>query len=60
MTQTNKKITTVQEPQYFKRRIGSTTFRVAVHFNPNAKECATTKISRLVRLEADSRKAVGT
>ena len=49
-----------QEPQHFKRRIGTTTFRVAVHFNPEAKESAEDKISRLVRLESDSAKAVST
>jgi hypothetical protein len=49
---------TLQKPQHFKRRIGSTVFRVAVHFNPEAKESAEDKISRLVRLEADSGKVV--
>ena len=47
-----------QEKRQFTRRIGSTTFRVAVYFNPDAKESAGEKISRLVRLEADSGKAV--
>ena len=45
------------KPTHFKRRIGSTTFKVAVHFNPEAKETAEAKISRLVRMETDSRKA---
>ena len=47
-----------QEKRHFTRRIGSTTFRVAVYFNPEAKESATDKISRLIRLEADTVKAV--
>jgi hypothetical protein len=46
-----------QEKRQFTRRIGSTTFRVAVYFNPEAKESAEAKISRLVRLEADSGKS---
>ena len=53
-----KNLVAPQEPQHFKRRIGTTTFRVAVHFNPNAKESAEVKISRLVRMDADSTKAV--
>ena len=46
-------------PKHFKRRIGSTTFLVAVHFNPMAKETAESKISRLVRMDADMQKGVG-
>ena len=57
MNTSAKKIKSTQEPQHFKRRIGSTVFRVAVHFNPEAKETAEAKISRLVRMEADSKKA---
>ena len=49
-----------QEKRHFTRRIGSTTFRVAVHFNPESKESAGDKISRLIRLEADKGKAVST
>jgi hypothetical protein len=41
-----------QETQHFKRRIGSTVFSVAVHFNPEAKETAENKIARLIRSEA--------
>ena len=47
------------EPQHFKRRIGTTTFKVAVHFNPKSNDSAGDKISRLVRLDADSTKAAG-
>jgi hypothetical protein len=47
-----------EDKRYFTRRIGSTTFRVAVHFNPDSKETAGDKISRLIRMEADSGKAV--
>ena len=40
------------EPIIFRKRFGSTTFRVAVYFNPNAKETAADKIMRLIRSEA--------
>ena len=38
-----------QEPHRFRKRIGSTTFYVAVYSNPNAKETAHDKIARLIR-----------
>ena len=38
-----------QEPHRFKKRLGSTTFYVAVYSNPNAKETAQDKIARLIR-----------
>ena len=41
-----------QEPYRFTKRIGSTTFHVAVYFNPNAKETAEDKIIRLIRNDA--------
>ena len=47
-----------QEKRYFTRRIGSTTFRVAVYFNPKSNDSAEDKISRLIRMEADSGKSV--
>jgi len=47
-----------REPSRFKKRIGSTTYHVAVHFNPDAKETANDKIVRLVRQEAAAGKAV--
>jgi len=40
------------EPIIFSRRIGSTTFHVAVYFNPEAKETAQDKITRLIRSDA--------
>ena len=57
MNASAEKTKQTKEPQHFKRRIGSTVFRVAVHFNPESKETAEAKISRLVRMEADSKKA---
>ena len=36
----------------FKKRIGSTTFQVSVHFNQNSKETASDKFARIIRNEA--------
>ena len=47
-----------QEVYHFKKRLGSTTFNVTVHFNPNAKETAQDKIARLIQSEAAFGKAV--
>ena len=46
------KITKPQEPCRFSKRLGSTTYHVVVHFNPDTKESASDKIARLVRNEA--------
>ena len=46
------KITMPQEPCRFTKRLGSTTYRVVVHFNPETTETADEKIARLVRNEA--------
>jgi hypothetical protein len=43
----------------FTRRIGSTTYRVGVHFSKTSKETMDEKILRLVRNEATSGKAAG-
>jgi hypothetical protein len=43
----------------FTRRIGSTTYRVGVHFSKTSKETMDEKILRLVRNEAISGKAAG-
>ena len=42
---------TTQEPQRFRKRLGSTIFHVAVYSNLNAKETAGDKIARLIRNE---------
>jgi len=47
-----KESTSAAEPYRFTKRLGSTTYRVVVHFNPNAKDTASEKIARLVRNEA--------
>ena len=46
-----------QEVYQFTKRLGSTTFHVAVHFNPNAKETAEDKIIRLIKNDAEVGKA---
>jgi hypothetical protein len=43
----------------FTRRIGSTTYRVGVHFSTTSRETMDEKILRLVRTEAASGKAAG-
>ena len=42
----------------FTKRIGSTTYRVGVHFSRTSKETANDKIARLVKSEAQNDKAV--
>jgi hypothetical protein len=39
-----------EQPEIVKR-IGNTTYRVKVHFNPNSKETFTDKVLRLIRNE---------
>jgi len=58
MNTTNIITETTNKPHQFKRRIGSTTFHVNVHFNPSAKETAQDKIARLIRNEVTLGKAV--
>ena len=46
-----------QEPYRFDKRLGSTTFHVAVHFDPDSKETAVDKITRLIRYDTATGKA---
>jgi hypothetical protein len=48
-----------QEARTFTRRIGSTTYRVGVHFNGNSRETMNDKILRLIQNEAACGKAAG-
>ena len=41
-----------QEPHRVKKRLGTTTFHVAVYSKANAKETAQDKITRLIRAES--------
>jgi len=50
-------ITQTREAGTFTKRVGSTTYRVGVHFSRSSKETAKDKIARLVRLEAQNTKA---
>ena len=51
-TNPNVKSNASQEPHRFRKRLGSTTFYVAVYSNPNAKETVQDKIARLIRNDA--------
>jgi hypothetical protein len=46
-----------REAGSFTKRLGSTTYRVRVHFSATSKETANDKIARLVRSEAAAGKA---
>ena len=48
---TGKTSTTTANPKSpdFVKRIGKTTYRVKVHFNPNSSETLSDKIMRLIR-----------
>ena len=43
-------IPTTEQPDIVKR-IGKTTYRVKIHFNPNSKETMSDKIKRMLRNE---------
>lgn len=45
------------QPGFFIKRIGNTTYRVGVHFSGTSKETAQDKIGRLIRNEAAAGKA---
>ena len=50
-TQKNLTVKAPQEPCRFSKRLGSTTYHVVVHFDPDTKDTAGDKIARLVRNE---------
>ena len=47
----------VTAKQGFTRRIGTTTYRVKVHFNMNSKETASDKIIRMIKNETAGKAA---
>jgi len=51
-TETNLAVKTSQEPRRFVKRIGSTNYRVNVHFSQTSKETMNDKIIRLVKSES--------
>ena len=46
--------TTTPEPFVLHRQIGSTTFRVRLHFNPDARETLDEKVRRLLKYDLQS------
>ena len=46
-----------QEPYRFTKRLGSTTYHVAVHFSRTSKETADEKLIRIIRNDVALRKA---
>ena len=48
------KMLTTPEPYVLHRRIGSTTYRVRLYFNPNPKETLDDKIKRLLKNDLQS------
>ena len=54
MNNTAKSLTSVPEPYVLQRRVGSTLYRVGIHFNPNAKETLDDKVRRLLKNELQS------
>ncbi|MDR1892275.1 MAG: transposon-encoded TnpW family protein [Oscillospiraceae bacterium] len=49
----------LNQPGFFTKRIGNTTYRVGVHFSGTNSETAQDKISRLIRNETEAGKAAG-
>ncbi|MGL5514512.1 MAG: transposon-encoded TnpW family protein [Sporomusa sp.] len=43
------------QPVYMLKRIGSTTYKVAVHFSSDTKETASDKIARLIRNDTEGK-----
>jgi len=53
-------IKTEQQPREagtFTKRLGSTNYRVSVHFNPNSKETVNDKIIRMIKNETAGKAA---
>jgi len=58
MKNATAQVCTVHEPRVYKRRIGSTTYRVGVHFSTTVRENFSDKVIRIIRNESAGRKAV--
>jgi hypothetical protein len=56
-TKSNQAVKAPQEPCRFEKRIGSTLYMVNIHFSKTSKETMDDKIMRLVKNEAQNRKA---
>ena len=46
-------------PKTFRKRIGSTNYRVGVHFSRTSRETLDDKIIKLIRNDVENRKATG-
>ena len=59
MSNAPKNPTTAPEPYVIHRQIGSTLYKVGIHFNPDAKETLDNKVRRLLKndLRATSKNA---
>ena len=49
-----KRLTTAPEQFVLQRRIGSTLYKVGIHFNTNAKEALNEKVMRLLKNDLQS------
>jgi hypothetical protein len=56
-TKTNQALKAPQEPCRFEKRLGSTLYLVNIHFSETSKETMNDKILRLVKNEAQNKKA---
>jgi hypothetical protein len=55
-TDKTKTTTAKEEQPDFVKTIGKTTYRVKIHFNPNARETMSDKIIRMLRNEVKNQK----
>jgi phosphotransferase system IIB component len=55
-TDKSKTTTAKEEQPDFVKTIGKTTYRVKIHFNPNARETMSDKIIRMLRNEVQQTK----
>ena len=58
MKNTTATVCPSNESRIYKRRIGSTTYRVGVHFSATARESFDDKVIRMIRNDSSGRKAV--
>ena len=58
MQKTMEKTEQICESRTFTKRIGSTTYRVRVHFSRTSRETINDKIMRLVKSEVQNERAV--
>jgi len=59
MTNSINSAMSATKPMRMRKRLGSTTYEVSVHYSKTSNETVDEKISRLIRNEVAQRKAVG-